>query len=71
MCARTLREQGSITVEFELEKETRNTVRYREVMESSPPVIPALYVTRWVLGSDSPRRLRVVLTAVCEVENEC
>jgi hypothetical protein len=39
------------TVQFEREKETKNTVRFQEVVESgTPPVMNTLYLQKWFVG---------------------
>jgi hypothetical protein len=38
-------------IKFDREKETKNTVRFVEVMEAGkPPVIGTLYVQKWFAG---------------------
>ena len=47
---------------FELNKETKNTVRFSEmVAEGSEPVIGELSVRKSTLGSDRPKVLTVTL----------
>lgn len=37
------------TVKMVLEKETPNTIRYKEVTEpGKPPVVPTLYIPKWI-----------------------
>jgi len=39
-------------VNFEIEKETKNSVRYKEVPEDGqPPIIGSLYVQKWFAGN--------------------
>jgi len=39
------------TIEFEFEKETKNSVRYKEVPEAGkPPIVGSLYVQKWFAG---------------------
>ncbi len=39
-------------VKFEIEKETKNSVRYKEVPEEGqPPIIGSLYLQKWFAGS--------------------
>ena len=41
----------STTIEFEFEKETKNSVRYKEVPEADkPPIVGSLYVQKWFAG---------------------
>jgi len=43
---------GNVTVNFEKEKETKGTVRYKEKPEEGkPPVIGTLYVQKWFAGT--------------------
>jgi hypothetical protein len=52
-----------MTLRFEMERETKNTVRYAEVAESGqPPRIGTLYVQKWALGEPPPERLTVTIT---------
>ena len=47
---------------FELNKETKNTVRFSEmVAEGSEPVIGELYVRKSALGNDRPKTLSLTL----------
>jgi hypothetical protein len=47
--------------DFELEKETKNTIRYAEVaQEGQPPVIGTIYVQKWVLKG-TPKKLKVTV----------
>jgi hypothetical protein len=48
-------------VKFEMEKETKNTIRYKEITEGGkPPVIGALYVQKWVFV-ETPQTIQVIL----------
>jgi hypothetical protein len=39
-------------IQFEFEKETKNSVRYKEVpSEGQPPIVGSLYVQKWFAGS--------------------
>ena len=39
-------------VKFELEKETKNSIRYKEVPdEGTAPIVGSLYVQKWFAGS--------------------
>ncbi|UZE96910.1 hypothetical protein [Alkalimarinus alittae] len=41
-----------VTVKFEYEKETKNSVRYKEApAEGSAPIVGSLYVQKWFAGS--------------------
>ncbi len=49
------------TVKFEFEKETKNSVRFKEVPEEGqPPIIGSLYVQKWYVGS--AKHLEVSIT---------
>ena len=40
------------TIKFEYEKETKNSVRYKEVPEEgTAPIVGSLYVQKWYAGS--------------------
>ena len=40
------------TIKFEIEKETKNSVRYKEVpADGQAPVVGSLYVQKWFAGS--------------------
>jgi hypothetical protein len=45
---------------FEVEKETKNTIRYTEIAEGQPPVIGTIYVQKWAL-KETPKKLKVTL----------
>jgi hypothetical protein len=45
---------------FEIEKETKNTLRYAEVGEGQPPVIGTLYLQKWVFKG-MPKRILVTI----------
>ena len=45
---------------FEVEKETKNTIRYTEVAEGQPPVIGTIYVQKWAL-KETPKKLKLTL----------
>ncbi|MFT6154428.1 MAG: hypothetical protein ACJA0E_000052 [Bermanella sp.] len=49
------------TIKFEFEKETKNSVRYKEVPdEGQPPIVGSLYVQKWYAGSS--KMLEVTLS---------
>ncbi len=42
----------TVTVNFEFEKETKNSVRYKEVPEDgTAPIVGSLYVQKWFAGT--------------------
>ena len=48
------------TVMFELERETKNTYRYREAPKPGEPrVIGALYLQKWMFEGKPPVELKV------------
>ena len=51
---------------FTVEKDTKNTRRYKEEANDGPPVIGTLYVQQWALrklnGGSLPGRVRVTVT---------
>ena len=57
MTTETLKE----TLIFERERETKNTIRYREMAEYDPPVVGTIYIQKQVLGDSTPERLTVIV----------
>jgi hypothetical protein len=49
------------TLTFTLERETKNTIRYAEDSNGSPPAIGTLYVQKWLLGNQPPRKLTITI----------
>jgi len=50
------------TATFELEKETKNTVRYSETPdEGVAPVVNTVYIQKHVVGKDAPQKIKVTL----------
>ncbi len=48
------------TVTFEIEKETKHTIRYTEVPEAGqPPIIGSLYVQKWFAGDKAELEVTV------------
>lgn len=52
-----------VIIIFEMEKETKNTVRFQEVSEGKPPVIGTLYVQKWALPKPVPQKITVTLNS--------
>lgn len=49
------------TVKFEFEKETKNSVRFKEVPdEGQPPIVGSLYVQKWYVGNS--KKLEVTIS---------
>lgn len=49
---------------FKKEKETKNTIRYAEVIDEKnprPPVVGTIYIKKWWLGNPPPEQIKVVL----------
>ncbi len=43
---------STVTVQFEFEKETKNSVRYKEMPEEGKaPIVGSLYLQKWFAGS--------------------
>ena len=43
---------SSKVINFEIEKETKNSIRYKEVPdEGQPPIVGSLYVQKWFAGN--------------------
>jgi len=49
---------------FEIERETKNTIRYEEVTEGMPPAIRTIYIQKWALGKNPPKRIKVTVEEV-------
>ena len=50
---------------FEMEKETKNAIRYKEVAAGQPPAIGTLYIQKWALKGP-PKKLKVTIEEVAE-----
>ena len=50
-------------IEFLVERETKNTVRYEEQTDGQPPSVGTLYVQKWALGNPVPQKLKVTIEA--------
>ena len=51
----------SQTLTFTLERETKNTIRYAEDASGKPPAIGTLYLQKWMLGENPPKKLVVTV----------
>ena len=49
------------TLTFTLERETKNTIRYQEDANGKPPAIGTLYVQKWLLGKEPPKKLTITI----------
>lgn len=48
------------SVQFEFEKETKNSVRYKEVPEEGKaPIIGSLYVQKWFAGNSKTLEITI------------
>jgi hypothetical protein len=54
------------TPTFTLERETKNTFRYSEDTNGKPPAIGTLYIQKWMLGKEPPKKLAVSINEVEE-----
>ena len=52
------------TITFTLERETKNTIRYKEEANGNPAAIGTLYVQKWLLGDKPPERLTVSIATI-------
>ena len=51
-----------IKASFELEKETKNTIRYTEKPEpGKPPAIGTIYIQKWALPEPTPQGITVTV----------
>ena len=48
-------------IEFEKEKETKNTIRYMEITDGKPPVINYLYIQKWALKPTTPEKIKITI----------
>jgi hypothetical protein len=59
-------ENNKLELVFTVEKDTKNTRRYKEEATDGPPVIGTLYVQQWALrklnGGSLPGRVQVTVT---------
>jgi len=59
-----LKGRPMIKASFELEKETKNTIRYTEKPEAGkPPVIGTIYIQKWALPEPTPQSITVTVEA--------
>jgi len=49
------------TLTFTLERETKNTISYQEDANGKPPAIGTLYVQKWLLGKEPPKKLTITV----------
>jgi hypothetical protein len=51
----------SQTLTFTPEQETKDTSRYQGGTSGKPPAIGTLYVQKWLLGDEPPKKLTVTI----------
>ena len=49
------------TLTFTLERETKNTIRYQKDADGKPPAIGTLYVQKWLLRKEPPKKLTITI----------
>ncbi|MBU2871553.1 hypothetical protein [Colwellia sp. E2M01] len=51
------------TINFEIEKENKNSVRYKEIpKDGMPPILGTLYVQKWYAGNS--KKIEVIINKV-------
>lgn len=51
---------SKVSVQFEFEKETKNSVRYKEVPEEGKaPIVGSLYVQKWFAGNSKTLEITI------------
>lgn len=51
---------SKVVIQFEIEKETKNSVRYKEMPEEGKaPVLGSLYVQKWFAGNSKTLEITV------------
>ncbi len=49
-------------IEFEIEKETKNTIRFKEIERDTPSVIKTVYVQKETFkGGNMPKKIKITL----------
>lgn len=49
-------------ISYTMERETKNTIRYQEETNGTPPAIGTLYLQKWLLGETPPVKLQVTVS---------
>jgi hypothetical protein len=49
------------TIIFDIDRETKRTIRYEERVDSQPAAIGTLYVQKWLLGTKPPETIKVTI----------
>jgi hypothetical protein len=54
--------ESAVKMAFSLDRATKNTFKYEEQPESGQPLrVGSLYVQKWALGGDPPKRITVTI----------
>ncbi len=57
----------ALSLTFRRERETKNTVRYEEVVSDTPPVVGTLYLQKWALHRlGEPETIAISLTTASQ-----
>lgn len=55
-----MNDSSRVKIKFEFEKETKNSVRFKEVpAEGSAPIVGSLYVQKWYAGASKQLELSI------------
>lgn len=55
-----LKEKDTIEAEFEFERETKNTLRFKEIGDTDP-IIGTLYIQKDALDLEKPKKIKVTV----------
>jgi len=50
------------TLTFELERDTKNTYRFQEMVNGAPPLIGTLYIQNWAFAT-APKTITVTISS--------
>ena len=50
------------TLTFDLERETKNTIRYSEQTDGKPQAVGTIYIQKWAMGDRAPKTLTVTVS---------
>jgi hypothetical protein len=48
-------------IEFKMEKETKNTIRFEEIEKDTPSVIKTVYVQKEIFKGNTPKKIKITL----------
>ncbi len=55
-----------LSATFEVERDTKNTVRYQEVTSDQPPIMGTAYIQKWALrrlsNGTTPNRIKITIS---------